>query len=55
MNMNGMNMGGSNGSMRGMEMGENYSSEGLHFDAKPGEYDNLRLVNTRNMTHLLTI
>lgn len=33
----------------------NNTSEGLHFDAKPGEYVHLRLVNTGNMAHLLTL
>lgn len=33
----------------------NNSSEGLKFDAKPGDLVHLRLVNTGNMTHLLTL
>ncbi|UOF92293.1 multicopper oxidase family protein [Fodinisporobacter ferrooxydans] len=33
----------------------NGTSEGLHFDAKPGDLVRLRLVNAGNMTHLLTI
>lgn len=33
----------------------NNTSDGLHFNAKPGDYIHLRIVNTGNMTHLLTI
>ncbi|GIM46197.1 copper oxidase [Collibacillus ludicampi] len=33
----------------------NSTSEGLHFDAKPGEWVRLRLINAGNMTHLVTV